>query len=91
MIVCILTVGPVACMRSNVCWLLAACLSITMTFCPVLQDAACVLTVWFGFFYWIRINSGANPLKYYLVDTVDVFIKKKRVGKLIVGRRNVMF
>lgn len=73
MIVCILTVEPVAC---NVCCLLAACLSITVTFCPVLQDAACVLTVWSGIFYWIRINSGANPLKCYLLDTIDLLKRK---------------
>jgi len=59
-----------------------------VAFCPVLQDASCVLTDSLGFisFYWERIKSGVLPLKYYLLDTADVSVKKKGggVGKLIV-------
>lgn len=61
-----------------------------MAFCPALQNAACLLTgglcfggvlfVWlgfFGFFFfnWVRIKSGIFPLKYYLLDTLDVSVK----------------
>lgn len=54
-----------------------------MTFSPVLQDAACVLTVWFCFdFFFLDQNKFCcHPFEILPTDTVVVFVEKKRVGK----------